>query len=311
MAAAAYALVPVGLVALCFWLVIEVLLRLRAWRRRGRRSPLTSKLLRGPGNTLRNEIDDASGDIAAYLSTLLSFPLSVLGIHLSQSYLAGTPESTLRVSISVLVVLGGIAFLAYRLHGSSHRRFQLQCALDAEIAVAQELDQLMRQGAITFHDFPAEQFNIDHVVVTRGGVFAVETKSRLKPDRGGGAEDAKVIFDGHALLFPGWHDTTTLEQARRQAVWLGRWLSRAVGSPVEVRPVVALPGWYVERQAKSDVRVISGREAKSLLSGWRGDLLSDETITRIAHQLEERCRNVEPVQFGRARKIGRLVPGRA
>jgi hypothetical protein len=268
-------------------------------------------LLRGPGTTLREEIDDKTAHIGSYLIVLVALPLLTLAMHLSQSYIGGQPETPHRILVNSALVIGVVLFASYRLFQSYTRRFQLQCALDAEIAVAQELDQLMRQGAIAFHDFPAEQFNIDHVVVTRGGVFAVETKSRLKPDRGGGPEDAKVSFDGHALLFPGWKDTETLAQARRQARWLAHWLTSAVGTPVEVIPIVALPGWFVNRRAKSDVRVISGREAKSLMSGWHGAPLSDEMMNRIAHQLEERCRNVEPVQYGRANRMGRLRPERA
>lgn len=304
------AVVPLALFVVAFVAPIEVVIWLRTWERRGRRSPLGAKLLRGPGTTLRQEIDDASDDIGAYAATLMAFPLLVFATHLSQSYIGGQPETALRIALSVLAGAGGTLFVSFRLYRSYQRRFRLRCALDAEIAVAQELDQLMRQGAIAFHDFPAEQFNIDHVVVTRGAVFAVETKSRLKPDRGGGMDEAKVSFDGDALLFPGWKDTETLGQARRQAAWLTRWLTRAVGAPVEVKPVVALPGWFVERRAKSDVRVISGREAKSLMSGWRGDMLSDEMMARIAHQLEERCRNVEPTQYGHASRMGRLRPER-
>ena len=305
------AVVPVLLLVVCCVAPVAFVLWLRTRARRGRRSPLTAKLLRGPGTTLREEIDDATGNIGAYLAVLAALPLLILAMHLSQSYIGGRPESVLRTTVNSLFVIGLMLYGSYRLYQDYQRRFRLTCALDAEIAVAQELDQLMRQGAIAFHDLPAEEFNIDHVVVTRGGVIAVETKSRLKPDRGGGAEDATVTFDGQALLFPGWKDTETLAQTRRQAKWLARWLTSAAGTTVEVSPVVALPGWFVDRRAKSDVRVISGREAKSLMLGWHGAVVSDEMMNRIAHQLEERCRNVEPVQYGRANRLGRLRPERA
>ena len=72
------------------------------------------------------------------------------------------------------------------------------------MAVGQELDQLMRQGAATFHDLPAEQFNIDHVVVAAEGVFAVETKGFTKPNQGRGKADATVVYDGETLRFPRW-----------------------------------------------------------------------------------------------------------
>jgi len=173
--------------------------------------------------------------------------------------------------------------------------------------MGQELDQLMREGAVVFHDFPAEGFNIDHVVLTRGGMYAVETKGRMKPDRGGGIKDAKVEFTGEVLSFPDWRDTKTLEQAKRQAKWLTKWLSSAVGESIGVRPVVALPGWYVERTGRADVTVISGREAPALLKGWRSVPFSDQMMARIAHQLEQRCRDVEPTLYGKQEKFGRPV----
>lgn len=196
-------------------------------------------------------------------------------------------------------------FLLYKLINLARLRFDLQNGLESETAMGQELNQLMRDGAVVFHDIPAEGFNIDHVVVTRGGMYAVETKGRMKPDRGGGTKDATVRFDGEVLSFPDWTDRETLGQARRQAKWLSKWLSRAVGEQVPVKPVVALPGWFVERAGRGDVIVISGREAPSLLKGFQNTTLSDQQITRIAHQLEQRCRDVEPTQYGRQQKFGR------
>jgi len=56
---------------------------------------------------------------------------------------------------------------------------------DAELSVGQELNQLMRQGAVVFHDLPADGFNIDHVLISALGVFAIETKEYTKPKPGG------------------------------------------------------------------------------------------------------------------------------
>ena len=62
----------------------------------------------------------------------------------------------------------------------------------------------MLDGNQAYHDFPAEKFNIDHVVVGSKGIFAVEIKGRAKPDKNGGTEDATVIHDGQFLKFPVW-----------------------------------------------------------------------------------------------------------
>ncbi len=52
---------------------------------------------------------------------------------------------------------------------------------DCEMAVGQELNNPMCAGYRVYNDVPAEGLNIDHVVVGRNGVFAVETKGRSKP----------------------------------------------------------------------------------------------------------------------------------
>jgi hypothetical protein len=85
-----------------------------------------------------------------------------------------------------------------------------------------------------------------------------------------------------------------LEQAERQAAGLAKWLSSAVGSPVSVLPVVALPGWFVERTGRGRVRVFSGKELAGLLRSRGTQALTAQDVQRIAHQVEQRCRTVAP-----------------
>jgi hypothetical protein len=165
---------------------------------------------------------------------------------------------------------------------------------EGEIAVGQELNQLMRDGYYVHHDFPAGKFNIDHIVVGTSGVFAVETKARSKPTSKDRKADAKVKYDGKCLRFPKGTDVESLDQARRQAEWLSKWLRSAVGEAVKVRPVLALPGWFVERVASGGIRVINPKNFRSIAKTKGGINLSDQMISRIVYQLERKCRDVEP-----------------
>jgi len=196
-----------------------------------------------------------------------------------------------------------VAWATRRLYRLLKHRRNLYLGLDAELAVGQELNNLMAHGCRVFHDFPAENFNIDHVVVGPGGVYAVETKGRMKPDKRRGSVDATVIYDGQILRFPDWHEKEPLEQARRQADWLQKWLSSAVGESISVRPALALPGWFVERTKPGSVLVYSGKTPAFLSKPMdRSAPLSEQSILRIAHQLEQRCRDVEPVGYRRSKK---------
>lgn len=152
----------------------------------------------------------------------------------------------------------------------------------------------MLKGYRVFHDFPADKFNIDHIVVGPNGVFAVETKARAKPDTGDGKKDARCDYDGQQLRFPHKTESEPVEQAKRQAKWLSKWLSSAVGDSVSVKPILAIPGWYVHSVAKStDVQPFFGTNPEALFLQVKSSILDASMMKRIVHQLEARCRDVE------------------
>ncbi|MGV8824701.1 nuclease-related domain-containing protein [Methylibium petroleiphilum] len=276
---------------LALWLLLARKRRARA----ARRSPLGADLLRGPGHALLLEAEDLRFDVMGYLMALAFLPSVLLATHLAQSYLLGVPESLIRTGFVSVFIVGGMLLLLRKLLTTAGRLDTLRLGIDAEVAAGQELDQLMRQGAVVFHDFPAEKFNIDHVVVAPQGVFAVETKGYSKPNERQGQAGARVEYDGRMLTFP--HRTTSapIEQAERQAQWLARWLTRAIGDSVAVTPVLALPGWYVERKGRAAVRVYSGKELQTLLKARGIQSLTAQEVQRVAHQIDQRCRNVKPL----------------
>lgn len=259
-----------------------------------RRSPIGNDLLRGPGHSLRELLEEAGADAIFSLMQLMIVPLMAMTLFLAQSHIRGLANMMHLAPIYVLFALAFMAHAIRKLVKTGARLDNLKAGFDAELAVGQELDQLMRQGAVVFHDIPADSFNIDHVVISCEGVFAVETKGFTKPKQGRGKADATVVFDGKVLIFPTWTTKAPLEQAERQSAWLAKWLTSAVGSAVRVVPIVALPGWYVNRAGRGDVRVFSGKELSGLLKSRNAQPLSAQDVQRIAHQIEQRCRTVAP-----------------
>jgi hypothetical protein len=189
-----------------------------------------------------------------------------------------------------------MSILSLRLYRLFRHRQDLYLGLDCEQAVGQELNQLMLDSCRVYHDFQAAGFNIDHIVIGPTGVFAIETKGRPKPDRGRGQEDVKVVYDGQSLQFPTWKETKPIEQAKRQAVWLSNWLSKATGDTIAVKPALALPGWYVDRQAK-DMIVFNGKNPRFLATINTDTPLSAAMIERAAFQVEKQCRDVAPQAY--------------
>jgi len=264
----------------------------RAQRRRDkRRSPLKDKILNLPGEYLRKQISthrDAY-DEAAIISLLIG------PICLCAWLLLRMDWNRVRFAwgdaMFVLLALGFVAWSLWQMisHASQARSYRE--GLDAELAVAQSLTQLNAEGGLVFHDFPCDRFNIDHIVVGRSVVFAIETKSRKKPVDNG-RESARVTYDGTRLAFPDKHtESKPIEQARYQAEWLGKFLANGAGESIRVVPVVALPGWYVESVnagRRPDVLVTNCHNPMFMAGDKFGPPMTESLRKRIAHVLFEK-----------------------
>jgi len=265
----------------------------RQIRRTDRRNPLTGDLLRAPGHTLRERMDDLRMDALATVVAVASAPIVILAYLFAIPYFGGTNAPGWW--LFGVAWLGSFGF-AYRAFLKAQRDLHNhRLGYDAELAVGEELNRLMLQGFRVFHDIPGDKkFNVDHVVVGPTGVFAIETKGRAKVNDERGH---KVELREGRLHFPGWSTKQPLEQARMNADWLRDFLTRAVGEPVAVKPVVVLPGWYVELKSRSEVAVLTGKQCGTYFPKSNFAALTTQLIERIAHQLDQRCRDVTPRAF--------------
>ena len=269
-------------------LIGSVALARRVYHRRDRRNPLTKNLLRPPGYTLSEQIDDVRIDMMALVAAVGPAPLLVWFLYTRSN------RSVFIAVFTVLLGVGVLAYAVYRMVGNVKRARKIRLGWEAEMAAGQELSLLMHDRFHVFHDVPGDgAFNVDHVVVGAQGVFCIETKGRAKPVHADG-EGHKVRYDGKQLQFPGWTETAPLEQARRNADWLRKWLSSAVGTPIEVKPVLILPGWFIERSSPAGVPVMNGVNCRNFFMKQSAAPISEQLVKQIVHQLDARCRDVEP-----------------
>ncbi len=204
-------------------------------------------------------------------------------------------------SLLWLALALGVTFcsvLAFRAKGRIVTYWNHRLGLLGEQVVGLILDRLSSDSIHVFHDLEVVEpgkkpWNIDHVVLTPAGVFAIETKTRRKPkDTGpGGQAGHKVIFDGQQLLFPApmQADRHGIAQAQNNADWLAAKLTGLNGAPIPVCPVLVLPGWWVEAKGKGPVAVFNPKGLPGFLAGRPG-IFSDRQFRAITAQLEERCR---------------------
>jgi hypothetical protein len=260
------------------------------WRTKKKKSPVKQKLLAYPGKTLANTLEDRMMDFLP-LSLLLIMGPSVAWLF----YVLFVQPSTTSISILTFVVpmLVGTAAGCISLRRTARKMRYLRLGLDAERATGEELNQLMREGFYVFHDFPAESFNIDHILIGPSGVYSVETKSRAKLT-GKGTDGASVQRNGDTLQFPTYLDRESIPQARRQAMWLEKFLRDSVGKEIQVQAVLALPGWFITHGSHNGkVLVINPLNSQAFFKK-HPVCLDDQTVKQVAFQLEQRCRTITP-----------------
>jgi hypothetical protein len=280
--------VLIGAFVVSVALLLASVLGFKAWRKRdARRSPLNGKKLANlPGQQLMARVTDHGDElIIATMLMYFAIPLMLCAWAISrvqwETVRVGSHEALFALSALALFLFGLRSFIRHW-----DARSMARDGLVAEQMTGQLLNRLIGSNCIVAHDLPCDGFNIDHIVITRRAVYAVETKSFRKPR--GSTDDShyKVSFDGEALHFPDWSDNAPIVQARRQAQWLARYLRESLARDVPVVPAVALPGWFIEPTEalkRSDVRVFTpiGRGAEFLL---RGQEVLDASIRALIAQ---------------------------
>lgn len=282
-------------IAIClapFSLILMIVIYAKKQSTARRKNPITKYLLRGAGESVKARLSDVDGDLAMHL---MMPPMISLFIYAYYSNIPTAKHPLVLGAITGVILFG---YVLVKLLKLIKLREKLRLGYDAELAVGQELNTLMRHGYFVFHDVTLKStistFNIDHVVIGKTGVYAVETKGRSKPIFKNGDHQYRVNFDGKRLSFPGWSEEKPAAQAVRQAQSLQQWLGHAVGEAVPVKAVIALPGWYVTHTQRSEIAVINGKNPERYFNAQRPESISDKLIHQIAHQLDNICRDIEP-----------------
>lgn len=204
-----------------------------------KRSPLKSKPLRNPGQSLDEEIQkilDDQFNSYAYISGICVV-IAVLEWYKWYKHLPPQPV------LWTIVAVGVFSYSAFRIAGLFKRIKKLKQGRDGEKAVGQFLESLRTSGCRVFHDVIGEGFNIDHVVLSEHGIYVLETKTYSKPARG----EPVVLYQGDSLLVDGYNtDGAPIRQVKAEAAEIKKILKISTGKDYPVKPVVLFPGWYIK-----------------------------------------------------------------
>jgi hypothetical protein len=124
----------------------------------------------------------------------------------------------------------------------------------------------------------------------------VETKGRSKTRGTDGPDkaDYNVDYENGVLKFPGWQETAPIEQAKLNAQWVNKWLSKAAGFEVKAQGLVVLPGWYIHSKSANSIPVLAVGAIPNFLKKYTVQELSEQQIKQIVYQVEQKTMDLKP-----------------
>ena len=259
------------------------------WKRESMRRPPGAYL----GQKLVTQTHEAMSHIAllCFLSVILSLLMYTRAL-----------SSGIVMGLLILIFGGWFIYTMRKLVKLQEDIRKNRLGYECELVVGQALNLLMLDGWHVFHDVQInkkKEFNIDHILVGTGGVFAVETKGKSKPRSKPGLNGQKmheVIYENGILYFPpdSYTDKDITKQAKEQSRDAHEWLTQATGQDVPVHPVVVLPGWYIKREGRVDVPVLALNAIPKYFLGKQNQVLSPERVKQVVYQIEQKVKDLTP-----------------
>lgn len=242
-------------------------------------------LLRSPGQSLDEELDEVKDNIlyrVSYLSFILIGLIAMISIYKLSFY------------FSIILLTLFWIYIIFVLTKNIEKIRSLKLGRDGEKSVAQYLSIVARQlskedtNMHVYHDLVdnVKQFNIDHVVVSKKGIFIFETKTYRKDE---GIKNT-IRSNGKELFKNGYKMTNNIPlQVKGQVQWLQSELLQKTGKKYSIIPSIVFVGWYVDSQKIGDINITTAKTLKHILENQYRDVLYDDEelkrITSVVHKL--------------------------
>jgi len=248
---------------------------------KAKKSPLKRKPRRNPGQSLDEEMSKILYDkIIPYLvvSTLFVF----WAIQEWMKWYFKLPPSPILASVMALAV---IIFCAIKISKNMKNMKNIKQGRDGEKAVGQYLEDTKKDGTRVFHDIPGENFNIDHLLVSKKGIFVIETKTYSKPSKG----KTEIFFDGKDISINGKvYNDNIVTQVTAASKWTFKLIKKLTGQSFPVHPVVLFPGWYVKmtKEYQSDILVLNPKNLYKFIDKM-SDNISEQDVKIISMHISK------------------------
>ncbi len=257
-----------------------------------KRSPLKALPLHTAGQSIEEEIRRIQTvEIGTYVAVAVCMVL--LAMFEWYKWILSVPPSPIAISLASLTV---VSFCVIQIIRYKREIKSLRLARDGEKAVGEYLDRFREDGYRVLHDLVVGDFNIDHIIIGKTGIYTIETKTISKMKRG----VQNIYYDGDEISFNGVKpDRNPIIQAKAQAAWVRDFIHDFFKKKVRIQPVVVFPGWYIKGTTKAEVWVLEPKALKGFLNR-RKPILDETDIPMIASTLSRYLRTRE--HFSKNRK---------
>ena len=250
-------------------------------------SPLKDKPLRYAGQSLQEQIDDKVVDVLYWF--LVPIVSLILAIADWMRYL--NPQQPTRPIPITIITIFLIGWGIYKFFNARKEINRLRMARDGEKLVAEGLQEMIKQGATVLNDIQGENFNLDHVVVSKNGIFLIETKTYSKPIK----KETKITSDNKNVYVDGIAiERNPIKQVKALTGWLQNLLKESTGKSFKIRPVILFPGWYTDKtKSGGDIWILNPKALPSFISHEPISLKEDE-VYMVAFHLSRYVRTFIP-----------------
>ena len=233
---------------------------------------------------LREELQRLSVSQSIYLGGVLVFVMLFLAAHTLEArrLFAGYPDWQLHLQF--LFLLLATTFILCELGVTIVKRRQLRFRTLANIAVGHRLQQISSDSTQVFHDVATSAGVIDHLVISRTGLYAVNVICRRV------SGTANVSLEDNTLVFSDTASKQPIDNLVRMIEALEREFEALLGYKVRIRSVVAVPGWEATSQASARHLLVNEKNV-AMLTGWKthADQLMHDDVDRLQELMTARC----------------------
>ena len=253
-----------------------------------KKSPIKDNPLRYPGQSLDEEIKRILDDeILEYGFISIVFVMFAL-LEWWRWYKQLPPFPV----VFTIFAVGIVIYSFFKIRKSFKKIRKLKLGRDGEKVVGQYLDTLREKGCKVFHDIVGSGFNIDHVIISKHGIFALETKTYSKPEKG----KAIINYLGDKISINGYEpERDPIIQAKAISTEIKEILKSSTGKDYLIRPVVLFPGWYIEPKnanSNKDVWVLNPKALSAFIEN-QPVILTQEDVKLAEYHMSRHIRTTK------------------